>query len=723
MSQHHFGQCTLCEAMCGIDVETEGEKIVSIRGDKEDPFSQGFICPKAVALKDIHEDPDRLRHPVRRLGKVWNEVAWEEALGEAARRLVAIRNEFGPQSVAVYLGNPTVHSLGALLFAPLFVRGLRSRSRFSATSVDQLPHMLASLEMFGHQLLFPVPDLDRTDHFLLIGSNPAASNGSLMTAPGVMRRLEKLKARGGRLVVVDPRRTETAELADEHVFIRPGTDALLLLAMLGTLFSENRVRLGTCEPFTSGFEELAALVLRFPAERVAAPTGVPAATIKRLAREFASSRTAVCHGRIGVSTQEFGGLCAWLVNALNIVTGNFDVPGGALFPRPAVDILSSHPGLPGPGHHGKFRSRVRGLPEFGGELPAAALAEEIETPGPGQIRALVTFAGNPVLSTPNGTRLDRALSSLEFMLSIDIYVNETTRHAHLILPPTTALERDHYDLIFTALAVRNTAKLSRAVFEKPASARHDWEILNELTWRVSGGGVIDGLLSRAQSLFLSQFGPLGLVELGLRFGPYGDRFIPLADGLNLKKLEASPHGVDLGPLEPALPRRLFTSSRRIHLAPPLFVQDVGRLESRFQRGRDRKPGSLVLIGRRDLRSNNSWMHNSARLAKGPPRVTLLIHPLDAEARGITSGDTVVIRSRTGEVRAPAEVTDRIMRGVVSLPHGWGHGREGVRLSVASRSPGVSINDLTDDLCIDALTGNAAFSGIGVQVEPETPKSS
>ena len=548
----HFRTCHLCEAMCGIAIDLEGERIVAIRGDKDDPFSRGHICPKAVALQDVHEDPDRLRRPLRRTASGWEEVSWEAALDEAAARLAAVQRAHGKNAVALYQGNPVVHNHGAILFGQLFQRSLGSRSRYSATSVDQLPQMLASLLMFGHQLMLPIPDVDRTDFLLVLGANPLVSNGSILTAPGIERRLKALKARGGRLVVVDPRRTETAALADLHLPIRPGGDAFLLAALVHALAGE-RLRPGRLAAFSDGLERLAAAVRPFSPEAVADRTGIDAATIRTLARDFASAASAVAYGRVGTCTQEFGGLASWLVNALNVVTGNLDRPGGAMFTAPAVDLVAFADRIGQRGHFDKGRSRVRGLPEFGGEWPAAVLAEEIETPGEGQVRALVTSSGNPVLSTPNGARLDRALASLDFMLSIDLYVNETSRHAHLILPPTFALERSHYDLVFHALAVRNTAKFSEPLFPAPRGSRHDWQILLELATRLEKARGEGGLGSWLRHRVFSALGPDGLVALLLRFGPRGAGLVPFGRGLSLGRLRRDPHGLDLGPAraEPA----------------------------------------------------------------------------------------------------------------------------------------------------------------------------
>jgi anaerobic selenocysteine-containing dehydrogenase len=700
--------------MCGLVVETEGDRVTSIRGDEADPFSRGHICPKAVALQDVHEDPDRLRHPVKRIGDSWQKISWREAYALVEQGLKQVQRAHGRDAVAIYVGNPTVHSFGASVFAPRFMKSLRTKNRYSATSVDQLPHHLAALWMFGHPLLIPIPDLDRTEHLLVIGANPVVSNGSLMTAPDVAMRLKDIKVRGGRIVVIDPRRNETAELAGEHHFIRPGTDASLLLALLHVMFAEGLTRAGTTGAFSTGVDDVRAIAAQWPPERVAAVTGIAAGDIRTIARDFARAERAVAYGRIGVSTQEFGALACWLISVLNAVTGRLDAPGGAMFTRPALNVLRSGGTYGGAGRFGRWKSRVRGLPEFAGELPVTALAEEIETPGDGQIHALVTHAGNPVLSTPNGARLDRALSGLEFYAAIDFYVNETTRHAHVILPPVSPLERDHYDAVFHALAIRNTAKYSPPLFAKAADARFDWEILTELTARMTGGGFRKRLMARAEWAAVKWLGTRGVLDRELKRGPYASQ------GMSVATLEANPHGVDLGALEPMLPKALRTPDKLVHLAPSEVVGDVQRLAVMVDAGApSRQNGALSLIGRRELRTNNSWMHNSERLVRGKRRCTLLMHPADATMRGLSDGDRVAVQSRTGRVDVEVETTDAMMPGVVSLPHGWGHGRAGVRLRVAQAHAGVSINDLTDESKIDALSGNAAFCGVQVQVERAT----
>lgn len=714
-TQLHHRACNLCEAMCGVKLEVREGKVSSLRGDPEDPLSRGHLCPKAMALKELHEDPDRLRTPLRRVGSGWEQVSWDSALDEAAQRLLAVQRAHGNDAVASYLGNPNVHNTGAALFGGFFSRALKTRNRYSATSVDQLPHHLAAYWMLGHQLLLPVPDLERTQHFLILGANPLASNGSLMTAPGMRQRLDAIRARGGRVVVVDPRRTETAARADQHVFITPGTDALLLLAMLQVVL-ERGPALGRLAAFTSGLEVLWEAVKPFPPERVAGPTGIGAGAIRALATDFAAAPSAVAYGRVGTSMQAFGSVATWLISALNIVTGNFDRPGGAMFPTPAFDPRTLPKALAvGKGSYGRWRSRVRGLPEAGGELPVATLADELLTPGPGQVRALVTVAGNPVLSTPNGKRLGEALAGLDFMVSVDPYLNETTRHAHLILPPPSPLERGHFDVIFHLLAVRNTVRSAPALFDPGPGARHDWQILLGLARRLEEGRTGKRLGSWVRNAALERLGPEGLLDLGLRLGPHGG-----LGGLSLAKVKQHVHGLDLGPLVPGLPQRLFTKDRRIQLAPAPLLADLARLERTLSESA--APDGLVLIGRRHLRDNNSWLHNVPKLVSGAPRCTLLMHPLDAQARSLSGGEQVRVSSQAGAVAVPLELSADMMRGVVSLPHGYGHGVEGTRLGVANAHAGASINDLTDERALDALSGNAAFSGVPVQVERAAPSA-
>src|SRR5258705_2066092 len=577
-SSLHYRNCNLCEAICGIEISVQADQRLDIRGDKDDVLSRGYICPKAVALQDIHYDKDRLKYPVRRSPHGWQRIGWDEAFDEVTQNLKRIHAKYGRNSIATDLGNPTVHNYGALLFAPGFLRSLHTRNRFSATSVDQLAHHLSAYLMFGHELLLPVPDLDRTKFFLILGANPAVSNGSMMTAPGLSRRLQEIRERGGKVILIDPRSTETARLADRHLFIKPGTDVLLLLALLHVVFEEALTRLGPLAAFTKGVETIGDLVAEFPPDRVASITGIDSRQIRNLAREFASADGAVCYGRIGVSTQECVGVCQWLMNVWNIVTGDLDRPGCARFTTPSFDPVTAPEALAPRGGYARWHSRVRKLPEFSGELPGVALAEEILTEGPGQIKALVTSAGNPVLSTPNGRQLDRALSGLEFMVSIDPYINETTRHAHIILPPSSSLERAHYDVAFHLLAIRNTTKFSPALFQPDADTRHDWEIFVELQTRMEHEGAYGRVKRKAIKRF---FGPERILDLGLRFGPYGGRLNPFSNGLRLRKLQKAVHGIDLGPLLPRLPGRVRTADKRSELAPEVLGSDVERVQAQL----------------------------------------------------------------------------------------------------------------------------------------------
>lgn len=710
---HHYRTCNLCEAMCGLDFTMNGDEIVRIDGDKDDEFSRGHICPKAVALQDLHNDPNRLKYPVRRTPTGWQRIGWDEAFDEVATKFREIQKKYGNAALGAYHGNPAVHNVGTLLHYPNLLRALRTKNIFSASSVDQLPHMLVAYAMFGHQLFMPIPDIDRTDFFLVMGANPAVSNGSLMSAPDVANRIKEIRARGGKVIVIDPRRTETAKMADTHHFIRPGADVFVLLGLLNVVFAENLVKNGKLSTISDGFDQVRELVKDFTPSAVADITGIAAADISKLAHEFVAAKSAVCYGRMGLSTQEFGTVCQWLINVFNIVTGNFDRPGGAMFAKPAIDPLTQHPA----GHFAAWKTRVRGLPEFAGELPVAGLAEEILTPGKGQIRALLTNAGNPVISTPNGKQLDQALGTLEFMASVDFYINETTRHAHIILPPTGSLEHGNYDIIFHQLAIRNTTKYSPALYAAAPDTRHDWQIFLELEARLKSGSLADTLKAQLRKGVMMGLGIEGMLDIGLRNGPYGAGFNPIGTGLNFEKVKNAPHGIDLGAMTPALPDRLFTENKRIALAPELFTKDLERVKEKLATttASPKNGDGLLLIGRRHLRSNNSWMHNSERLVKGKERCTLLINPKDAEKRKITEGQKVKLSSRVGTVEAIAEITDEMMPGVVSLPHGWGHDRPGVQLDVAKKHGGVSINDVTDEQFLDTLSGNAVLNGVPVTV--------
>ena len=740
-----YRTCPLCEASCGLEITLRptpaGEEVVRIRGDRDDVFSQGYICPKGSTLKQLHEDPDRLRRPVVKRDGAFVEVSWDEAFAEIEQRLLPLLDEHGRDACAIYVGNPNAHNLAGLLYNRALLRALGSTNVFSASTVDQRPKEISSALMFGGGLNVPVPDVDRTDHLLMLGANPFASNGSLATAPDWPGRIERVVERGGAVVVVDPRRSRTAEAATEWVPIRPGADAYLLMAMVQVITSEGLVDLGRCADLVTGFDDVVAAAAPFTPELVAHATGLAADDIRRMARELAAAPSACVYGRIGTTTAEFGTLTSWLVDVLNVLTGNLDRPGGAMFTTAAAGASNTR-GKPRYGRAVKLHrrtSRVRELPETFGELPAVAMAEEMDTPGEGRIRALVTVAGNPVLSTPNSARLDAAIAGLDFRVAIDIYVNETTRHADVILPAPSPLQKGHYDLALLQLALHDTSNYSEPVLPLDADQPTEWEVLARLALVLQGAGttadpaLVDDLMitSMVQGSVADETSPIHgrdvdeiLEELGprrgperildflLRTGPYGEGFGGDPDGSSLDKLLANPHGVDHGALKPRLPDVLRTPDGMIALAPEILLADVARLHEGLDGRRDHP---FVLIGRRDLRSNNSWMHNLSVLVKGKPRCTAHLHPDDAASLGLADGDDAIVRSRVGEVRVPVEVTDAIRRGVVSIPHGWGHDLDGVQLEVAAAHAGVNSNLLADETFFEPISGNAVLNGIPVDV--------
>ncbi len=721
-----IGVCNLCEAICGIQLTIESGEVTSIKGNPADPLSRGYICPKGVSMADVYTDPDRLTRPVKRVSTgstttdpnstttdaltttgggtgdedEWEEIGWDEAFDLVADRLADTVEKHGADAVGIYLGNPSVHSLGNATHGVTMFKTLKTRNRFSASTVDQIPHQFVGWQLYGHQLLLPVPDIDRTSYFLVFGANPMASNGSLMTVPDFPNRLRELKKRDGQMVVFDPRRTETAKVATAHHFVRPGTDASVLLAMLHVILQEGLTDL---PPYVDHLDALTEAVADFTPERAEAVSGVAAETIRQVARDFAAADGAAAYGRIGVSTHGFGSVCQWAIQCLNIITGNFDREGGVLFPEPAIDTVGRR--IASPGHFDAWRSRVRGLPEFAGELPVAAFREEIETGGEGQIRAVFTSAGNPVLSTPDGAGLSRALEGLDFMASVDFYINETTRHADVILPPTSALERDQYDLVFHGLAVRNTARFTPAVFGKSDDQRHDWEIFSALAARLSDR------LAPKRSL---QQKAMARMRMGLSPAVLIAGLLATGRKTTMLQLRAHPEGVDLGPLKPTMPARLQTKNQRIDLTPPLLVGDLERLRTSLADGASSDPDDLLLIGRRHKQDCNSWMHNTARLTRGKPRHHLLMHPDDLATRGITDGSRVTVTSRVGRVEVEVTGEPDLMPGVVSLPHGYGPRVSAPRLSHATTVQGVSINDLTDPELLD-ISGNSALTGVPVKV--------
>ena len=741
-----FRTCPLCEAGCGLEITIKGDQVVRIRGDMDDVFSHGFICPKGSTLKQLHEDPDRLRQPLVKRNGVHVQVTWPEAWAEVERGLTAVIETHGREALGVYLGNPTAHNLSALMFNRTLLQAAGTRQRYSASTVDQMPRQVAAAYIFGTAVSVPVPDLDRTDCLMIMGANPYASNGSLCTAPDFPGRIEAMRARGGKLIVVDPRRSRTAMEADEWVPIRPGTDALMLMAMVNVLFADGLADPGPAvSAVLNGVAELRELSEPFTPEAVAPATGIDAATTRRIAHQLADATTASVYGRIGTTTTEFGTTASWLIDAVNILTGNLDRPGGAMFSMPVAGGATTR-GASGTGTGfkvGRGHSRVSKFPEVMGEYPAAAMAEEITQPGPGQMRAMITVAGNPVLSTPNSEGLDAALAELDFMVSVDIYLNETTRHANVILPPPSQLQRSHYDVALLQFAIRNVANYSPPVLPLDDGQPDEWELLAKLALVLQGQGIdadpsivdelaISGLVRHSVSDPSSPIhgrnadeilellaaggnrGPERMLDFMLQTGPFGAGFGANPQAVSLQTLIDHPHGIDCGALEPRLPEILRTPSGRIELAAPALVADVGRLREAMVSLAEHK---MVLVGRRHLRSNNSWMHNIHVLVKGKPRCTLHVHPDDAAELGLVDGGYAKVTSRVGSVEAPVEVTEDIRPGVVSLPHGWGHGVEGTRLRVAAERAGVNSNVLSDHRAFDPLSGTSVLNGIPVSIEP------
>ncbi len=739
-----YATCPLCEATCGLEIETHGREIITIRGDAQDVFSHGYICPKAYSLKELHADPDCIREPMVRKGDQWMKVSWDDAFAEIERGLMPVLQEYGRDALAIYVGNPNAHNIASLLYLPALLQTARTHNFFSASTVDQMPKHVSAGLMFGTLFSIPVPDLERTQYLLLLGANPLVSNGSLMTAPDMRGRLRRLRQRGGKIVVIDPYRTRTAQEADEHHFIRPGHDAHFLFALVHTLFEEELVAPGKLADHIAGLEEVRILAEPFTLERVATTCGIAATTIREIARELAAAPRAAVYGRIGTCTQAFGTLSSWLVDVLNVLTGNLDREGRAMFPKAAAGSRNAT-GTPGYGRgvrFGRWKSRVRGLPEIYGELPASCLAEEIDTPGQGQVKALITLAGNPALSTPNSGRLQQALSTLKFIVSVDIYLNETTRYANVILPPPSVLARSHYDLALYQLAVHNVAHYSPPIIEREAGVLDEWELFLRLAGVLAGQGpdanlqILDELavttliqrevvtagssienrnVGELLEALKPRRGPERMLDFLLRIGPYGDAF-GTRDGLSLATLEAHPHGIDLGPLQPRIPEVLRTPSGKIELAPQPIVEDLERLRTAFEQSLARENGHMLLIGRRDLRSNNSWMHNLHVLTKGKERCTLHIHPDDATRLGLDENNMASVTSRNGSLEIPIEITDAIMPGVVSIPHGWGHTLSRTKIRIASEHAGVNTNVLTDEVEVDSLSGNAVLNGIPVTVQ-------
>ncbi|MGW6724865.1 molybdopterin oxidoreductase family protein [Nocardia sp. NPDC055029] len=704
-------QCTLCEAHCGILVTVEGDQVARIEGNPDDVLSKGYICPKATAMGGLHHDPDRLRTPVRRVGDTFEPIGWDEAFSEIGHRLRAVRSAHGPSAIGMYMGNPAAHS-SSVIYGALLRAALLTRNFFSASSIDQFPQEFVAWRMFGANVLMPVTDIDRTDRLVVLGANPAVSNGSITTMPGAKLRIKEVRKRGGTVVVIDPRRTETARLADEHVAVRPGGDVYLLLAMLHVLVTEGLCDERAVRAQCAGWDQLAELVATTSPERMAADAGVDADTIRRLARDHAAAPSAVLYARIGVCLQVTGTLTHWLVNTINAVTGNLDRAGGQMFATPPVDAPRYGKYLPM--GYGAWTDRSGTHKSFRSELPVTVLAEDILAEGSDRIRAMITYAGNPVLSTPQGGRLDAALASLDFYVAVDMYITETTRHADIILPPISPLEREEINLLFPVFSVRNNARFDAAVFEPPADGLEDWQILARLVTELVPLPA-RRLTGRALTGVFDLFSPMRLTAAAIAAGPYGV-LRRGRKGLTATRIRASVGGVDLGPLVPRLRELIGTKDRLVQLAPPEFLAAVREVIDAADTAT--APGyDLQLIGRRHLRSNNSWLHNIPSMMKGRDRCTVLMHPGDATERGLTDGDQVTVESTVGSIVVPVEISDDIRAGVVAIPHGWGHHEPGVGWTVAAAQPGANVNLLHDPGRTDPFSGAAAVNNTWVRVSP------
>lgn len=690
MTEIHARTCHLCEANCGVLMTVENGKVTKVKGNPDHVLSEGYICPKATAIPDLQNDPDRLRAPIKKVGENWEEISWEQAFSEIAAKHQGI--VAGPKVGAMFLGNPNVHNYSSSFSTRGLVKTWGAKGVYSASTLDQLPHMICQKWVYGHNALYPVPDIDRTMYMLCVGGNPLASNGSLWTVPNVKKRIQRLQARGGKFVVVDPRKTETAKIADDHHFIKPGTDTALFLGLLLALDEAGLVNPRRLMPMLKDWDAAWAQIHQFNLEELSGYCGISVDDIRGIAAELGNGQPAIVYGRMGVSVARYGTLNHYLIQLLNIATGNVDREGGLMFPDSIVDPVERS----GTGSYGRYHQRLSGRPEVLGELPAVELAPEIITEGEGQIGALMTLACNPVISAPGGRQLDEALETLDLMVSVDMYINETTRHADYILPPCGPLEKDHYPMFFTALAIRNYAVYSAPLFEKAEGAKADWEIMYGLECAIR--------TARGENDLPKKVEPRDILDQIMQSSPHE---------ISLAEIEAHPNGYDMGPLKPRLPGRLKTKDGLIHCAPELPVKDLAAFRADFTvPAKD----AFSLIGRRHIRSNNSWLHNSHRLLKGPNRCTLMIHPDDAAGLGLTEGDMAEVFNHVGKVELPVEITEDIMPRVVSIPHGFGHNRKGVKLSVAAANPGVSMNDITDPAIVDDLSGNAVLNGVPVKIK-------
>jgi anaerobic selenocysteine-containing dehydrogenase len=707
--------------------------VTRVRGDVEDPYSRGYLCPKGASLGLIDSDPGRLQSPLVRLHGELRPVSWDDAFAEVERLIRPMVRRHGCDSLGLYTGNPIGHDFAMSLYLPVLQRAMKSKQQYSASTLDSTPHTVVAALMFGHQSTVAVPDIDRTDLFLIVGGNPMVSNGSIGAAPDYPARLRALRERGGRLVVIDPVRTETAALADEHILIRPGTDAFLLLAMVRELLAMDPRRDERLAGRTLGREILVHALEPFTPDSVTGRCGVPASTIRRLAHQLVSARTASVYGRLGTTLNRFGTFTSWAMTLLNILSGHLDRPGGMMFAESAAGSPTTRSQRrPEPLRLGRYFSTVRRAPEVFGEFPAACLAEEILNPAPERLRGLIVVAGNPARSVPNTSAVEAALQELDALVCVDAYVNETSRFAHVVLPAPAPLTRSHFDLMLSNYTVRNVANYSPPLRPVPRNAMAEWRILVRLAQAVDPEGdtseaeinrraqqrlvkAVSAQLGIAEAEIEASLsgppGPDALLDLRVRSGPFGDHFGHRPGGLTLARLAGNLHTTDLGPLRPRLDEVIRTASGRIELAPPMILNHIPRLVAALS---ETDP-PLLLIGRRTVRSKNSWLHNIRTLVSGRDRCTLKIHPADAERHGVQTGEMAVVRSAAGSVEVVAEVDDAMAPGVCSLPHGWGHDVSDANRLIARQHPGVNSNQLAEDAELDPIAGTPVLNGISVVV--------
>lgn len=728
----HHRTCPLCEGMCGVTVKVEGGQVATVRPNRQDVWSQGHVCPKGTTLGALHDDPDRLRTAMVRDGSEWKSASWDTALERLEELAEGVRNRHGPHAFAAYGGNMAGKDATLSRYTGLMLATSGIQQVYSSGTVDQHPKNLSAMLMFGNEWKIPIPDLDNTDLFVIFGGNPAASKGSIFSHRDVMGAMRDLRARGGRVIVIDPVRTKTAQAADQWIGLKPGTDAALMLGVAHVLFARGAVRLRHLDGLIEGLDALRDVAGEFSPQVVAPFCGIEASIIEDLADELIRTDRSAIYGRIGTCTQSFGTLASWMIDVLAILTGNLDRRGGSMWSRPAASLVDMLATLPDGMPVVMGKSRVRGVPAVLGQFPASCMAEEIATPGPGQIKGLVTFAANPALSAPDSGKLAQALPLLECMVSLDNYINETTRHAHVILPSPSFLESAHFDMWSWIFCLTSGGHYSPPVFP-PVDRPDHWRIVARVGAIIGGqpGADIDAMddgyfraLATGRGIdpdlaitALPERGPARILDLAIRAGPFGDRFGAVAGGLSLDSFRNQPDGVIIGPATPQAQEGFATSSGKIEIAPALILSDIPRLKLAL----GANDPALVLVSRRHLRSMNSWMHNVDTLVKGKDRCTVQMHSADAATRGLEGGDLVTLTSAAGSIVVPMEIDDDIRPGVVSMPHGWGHSDAQTHLSVAKVHPGANTNVLSPGTLVDVISGNAVLNGIPVEIAKASPQ--